>query len=358
MDIQSLTDQIAQRRTDLGQRIAQLPQQQSQYAEQLYGGDRQLGSLRDNENAKIQELYQHDKMLADQYANQSSPLYMADPYAREKARAIQTQGTVAELGDIQKNVAKRKDVIGGALDNALKMLQAGIEAEKLQMDSLNQERQFQFELGKAKGTIGGSGNGNLNDLFNAITGFQNQQQEYAPAASGKVKDRAALSLIQKSHPGETVHFTKNKDGSYAWSVFKPNQKIASPEYADKLQAGDNTIRQLVAAAVANNPKQSSDIQALYKLLSPQSSNTFGYSQGEVGAGVAGQPRTPETLSAYQQYVQSKGGGISSLLQGGGTDLGTPDTGSTGGTMRVRVIQTGQTGTIPASEFDSSVYEAL
>lgn len=271
MDIDQLSSLIAQKRTELGQRIANVPNMEGQYRQELFGNDRQLASLYENENTKIQELYEHDKRLAT-YADPNSPTYMKDPYAREVARAKQHQGTVGELSDIQTQRSKRKDVLGDALDRAMKMLEYGLKAQELELSGLESDRSF----AQRQKESGPNGSGDLTDLFNAIMGLQTKAKAVAPAFESTTvtkartpAERMALEKrIRDQHKGKEIKFTFNKDGTITYAVLQPNQQIASAEEAPALQNIDETIRKLVAATGAANPKLQGEANTLYETLFP------------------------------------------------------------------------------------------
>lgn len=138
--------QMSQKRQEIGQRYAEIPDIESKTRESLFGNDQVLKGLQGNETSKIQELYGHDKVLADRYANPQSEGYLEDPYAREKARAMRFQGTAGELSDIQNQIQTRRDVIGDALERAMKLINYGLEAKKLEMEGLKDEFDKKMQL--------------------------------------------------------------------------------------------------------------------------------------------------------------------------------------------------------------------
>lgn len=146
MDYNALLQQMGQKRQEIGQRYAELPNIEQKTRESLFGNDQVLKGLQGNETSKIQELYGHDKVLADRYANPESEGYLADPYAREKARAMRFQGTAGELSDVQNQIQTRRDVIGDALERAMKLINYGLEAKKLEMEGLKDEFDKKMQL--------------------------------------------------------------------------------------------------------------------------------------------------------------------------------------------------------------------
>lgn len=138
-DINAIQSALSTKRQEIGQRYADIPNIEAKVRSDLFGGDKTLESLRSNETAKIRELYDHDKRLADTYANPESASYMADPYAREKAIAMQSGATAGEISTIQGQIGKRKDILGDALEKAMKLLSYGLEASKFEYSGLQDE---------------------------------------------------------------------------------------------------------------------------------------------------------------------------------------------------------------------------
>ncbi|MEK9207255.1 MAG: hypothetical protein AAB922_02155 [Patescibacteria group bacterium] len=145
-DIAAIQKAISEKRQDIGQRYADMPALESKTRADLFGNDATTNSLRANETAKIKELYDHDKRLADNYANKESPSYMADPYAREKAVAMQSQATAGELSTIQGQIGQRRDILGDALEKAMKLLSYGLEASKFEYSGLQDELDTAMKL--------------------------------------------------------------------------------------------------------------------------------------------------------------------------------------------------------------------
>lgn len=145
---------LSQNRQEIGTRVAELPRTEENIRANLFGGDKTLASLRQNQETKIMELFEHDKRIAERYANPQSEAYLQDPYMREVARANQFQGTVGELSQLQSQTEARRDVLGDTLDKALKLAQYGVQAKQIENQLLQQE--FENELNKQK-LSGGSG---------------------------------------------------------------------------------------------------------------------------------------------------------------------------------------------------------
>ena len=167
MDIDSIQRLITQRRDDIGQRYASLPQTEANIRASLFGGDKTLGSLRENAAAKIKELYTHDKQMASTFQS-TAPDFIEDPGARASYGRQVLANTGGELADIQKGVANRQDVLGEALKNAMNIAKTALEAKRLELESLQEERRFALDREKAKSSGSGSGSGGLQDLFAAI----------------------------------------------------------------------------------------------------------------------------------------------------------------------------------------------
>lgn len=139
--MQQIQNALAQKRTEIGQRYASLPQTEANLRASLYGGDQTLGSLRENEAAKIKELYNHDQQVASTY-QPTSPGFIEDPASKAKYGSMILGNTGGELADIQKGIANRRDVLGDALEKGMKMAMYGLEALKQEYGGLESERDF------------------------------------------------------------------------------------------------------------------------------------------------------------------------------------------------------------------------
>ena len=129
---------MGEKRQQIGQRYADLPKIEDNIRSSLFGGDQTLSSLRGNESAKVKELYEFDKGLA--VAQQSGPAgFIDDPASAAKYGSVQLQNRAGELSDIQRGIANRRDVLGDALEKALKMMNYGLEAAKLEYAGMQDE---------------------------------------------------------------------------------------------------------------------------------------------------------------------------------------------------------------------------
>lgn len=143
------TDEIQKamrkKRTEIGSRIADYPKTAADLRSSLFGEDKTLGSLRENEAAKIKELYEHDKAVASNYVPQT-PGFIEDPGAKARfgSDVLARQG--GELADIQKGIANRRDVLGDALTKGMEIFTAGLDALKFEYGGMKDERDFQLQL--------------------------------------------------------------------------------------------------------------------------------------------------------------------------------------------------------------------
>lgn len=277
--IEEYQNLLGQKRKDIGQRIAAIPQTEQQLRGTMFS-DSTLQGLRGQEQAKIKELWEHDKRLAEQYANPESEVYLEDPYAREQARATQFQGTVGELGDIQQDIGTRRDVIGDALENAMKLLQYGVEAQKFEYSALTDELNsaIKLEEQRQKKAASGADSGYLTDLFNMLTGLKQKKQEFTaepprqyqtPSDRGSKQYSHMLKRIHETFPGKQVELQQNPDKTWNYWVRQEGDKYATPEEAPAYENFDETVRQLLAGSIAGAPKQSGDISAIFKALFPE-----------------------------------------------------------------------------------------
>lgn len=259
MDYNEISKLISEKSTALGQRYAELPKLESGLRDSMFGNDAVMGNLNTQEKTKIDELFSHDQNVANQYQQNpglsSSPSgRVLDPYARELALSNRYKGTANDLTEIRQKRDTRRDVIGDSLANALKLATQSLEMKKLELDQLQKDRDFAWDVYKEKNK-GSGGQGNVSALFDAIMGLKQRQKESAPSASGTAKDSRELSTIRKKY-GQ-VNYTKNKDGSYSWAV--PGKLVTAEE-------GDpDTINKLAAASIAKGGS-TSDVAALLQLL--------------------------------------------------------------------------------------------
>jgi hypothetical protein len=149
--------QIAQARQDVGQRIAGIPKFETDLRTEVYGQEQAIPSLRNQISDKIRGLYDADKRAADVYANTQSPMYIRDPYQREKYLSTQHQAELGSIQGLQNLLAGRQDVLGNAIDKGLQIYQAGLEASKWQHGALLDELGAAISASKASGGGGGGG---------------------------------------------------------------------------------------------------------------------------------------------------------------------------------------------------------
>jgi|WetSurSiteA1Bulk_404760.scaffolds.fasta_scaffold18764_2 hypothetical protein len=142
--------QIAQNRTDVGQRIANLPQFETNLREQVFGADQSIPSLRTQISSKVNALYDVDKRMADVYSNPNNPMYIRDPYQRDKYASTQHQAELGTIGDLQNMLGSRQDILGNAIDKGMKIYQAGIDAAKFEQESLLSELDAAIKVAAAK----------------------------------------------------------------------------------------------------------------------------------------------------------------------------------------------------------------
>jgi hypothetical protein len=150
--------QIAERRQEVGQRIAGLPQFETDLREEVYGKEQAVPSLRENISSQMRQLYDVDKRAADQYSNPNAPLYIRDPYKREQMMGQQHTRGMETIQGLQNMLAGRQDVIGNALDKGLQIYQAGVDAANFERQGLLDELNAAIAVQKARSTgTGGSG---------------------------------------------------------------------------------------------------------------------------------------------------------------------------------------------------------
>lgn len=189
MDIDSLIQQLGSINQATSSQTAALPQTESNARQALFGGnDATTNSLQGNEDAKISELYQHDKMLSQVYAPQAptgnapagsnvpgqtvgggptypttqgpsttqtvagatglqglDPNLIQNPYSNIMFGGSQSEDALKELVDITNNIKNRHDALGNALDQAVESAKTGILANKQKADAVQQQIQDLLE---------------------------------------------------------------------------------------------------------------------------------------------------------------------------------------------------------------------
>lgn len=265
MDLAKLQEQMGVKRQELGQRYADLPEIESKIRADLFGQDNTLSSLQGNEKSKILELYEHDKALADTYSNPQHASYMEDPYAREKARATRFQGTAGELVDIQNQTQKRRDVLGTTLEKALKMLQYGLEAQRLEYSGMQDEFNNGLQLAEFNFKKSEAGKGTQADQ---------QKVAYTQMVSD-LKKRITL-------PEALVRY-----GQY----FAPDEI-----YAAYNQVNNDPNRK----ANYGPAKETPEVLQRYGIAPPE--GNFGSDQWEIAAGVSGKSKNSTNMKKAQDYL--------------------------------------------------------
>lgn len=316
MDYNEISRQIAEKNQALGQRYAELPKMESELRESMFGNDSVMNTLNSQEQSKINELFSHDQNVAQQYQQNpqlsTSPSgRVLDPYARELALSNRYKGTAQDLTSIRQGQQTRRDVIGDSLANALKIATQSLEMKKLELDQLQKDRDFAWEVYKEKHKSTGGGQAAVGDLFNTIMGLQQKTKEAAPAQSGKTvtkaktaQEKSALvSRIRAQYPGKTINLTYNKDGTISYSVLKPKQTVLTPEEADP-----ETINKLAAASIAAGGS-TSDVASILQLLGTDVSTkapTRGDKQDQAIVQLTDDlQRVPQGTTANKLYLQLK-----------------------------------------------------
>jgi len=179
--------QIAQSRQDVGQRIAGLPEYETSLREKVYGTEQALPSLRGQVGDKIKALYDADKRNADVYSSQSSPMYIRDPYQRDKLISSQHQAELGEIQDIQGMISQRQDVLGSGIQKGLQIYQSGIDAAKWKHSSLLEELNQAMKIDASRRSAGG-GAGSTGLKFTQLAAIlQSQAPTGAPTSPDEIR---------------------------------------------------------------------------------------------------------------------------------------------------------------------------
>ena len=145
--------QIAQRRQEVGQRIAGMPQFQTSLSEAVYGKEKGLPSMREQMSGKIAALYDTDKRLAESYSRPGTDMYIEDPYQRRKVISAQHKQELQEIQSLQNMIANRQDVLGSAIDKGLEIYKAGVDAQKFEYEGLMDELGMKLKIDAARRAV-------------------------------------------------------------------------------------------------------------------------------------------------------------------------------------------------------------
>ncbi len=221
MDYNSLMTLMGQKRQEIGQRYADLPNTEAKVRESIFGNDPVQNNLNSQEKTKIDELFSHDQAVSNQYKSAPEPGQILDPYIRELQLTNRYRGTAGDLTDIRQKKEQRKDVLGDALEKALKMLNYGLEAGKLELSGLQDEfdnkmKLDDFALRKAEKANGGAdkrGQGATDEALAAL-------QEAITAELSKNPNADKKSLVWKWVNANEPYFqSQGINATALWDVY-------------------------------------------------------------------------------------------------------------------------------------------
>ena len=290
----SYMSQIAQARQDVGQRIAGMPQFQTNLSEAVYGKEQALPSLRTQASDKVKALYDLDKRAADRYANPTSNMFIKDPYAREKLMSTQHQNELGGIQDLNNLIAQRQDVLGNAMQKGLDIYKAGIDAQKFEYQSIMDELDAKIKIDAAKRAGASSGT---------------KKGPYYTDLLELVKANAPTDIPKD--PSQTI--TKN---GFHYQFDPTSQSWASTEFGGLSQL-DSAIQVLKL-----NPDLNSELgQSVYKTtaLPPEVPNANARDMSR-----------DQFISAVKQEIQNESVGMNAdttyrkLIENHGTELSAQD----------------------------------
>lgn len=312
---------FVQKQQSQGQRYADAPKAPD------FVSDPMLGGMRSSYSDKLKQLFEYDTQMAQTYFQPQeapgphAPGYqppeqmVLDPMIGAKARSIQQQGTVGELGDIWKDITTRKDEMETAYEKGLRLYQLGLEAQKEELGALkdlfnmataieeldlSKRRLSQSESNKA------TDSSNLAAFKKLITegdGKDTVPDQIHKAGKTKAKGQKALSdmnavlqKIRQSSPDAELTYTKNKDGSYNYRVF-------TKTYNTRL------LNDWLASFVATNPDLRSEAESIFSYVYPEEktqSLTEGDKKRAVIQGVYQLKQEGKTAEELEDYIRKNG----------------------------------------------------
>jgi len=147
---QNLQQQMATKRQEYGQRVADLPKFQSSLKEAVYGKEKIAPALRSQKDASIMQLWDVDKRMAERYANPESEMFIRDPYKREEIAAGQHQATLGQVSGATRLLENREQHLEGILERGVKIFELGLGAKEKEMGFLDTEFRSQLALEEHK----------------------------------------------------------------------------------------------------------------------------------------------------------------------------------------------------------------
>lgn len=292
----------------------------------MFGNDSAMNNLNSQEKSKIDELFSHDQNVATQYQQNpqlsTSPSgRVLDPYARELALSNRYKGTAGDLTSIRQGQQTRRDVIGDSLANALKLAQAALDHKKYELEQLQKDREFAWEVYKEKHkSTGGGGQATTQALFDSIMGLQGKVKAATPAQESYTTNRTIgkglskqqlVSDLQKKFGTKNLSLTYNKNGTITATPLKPKQGYMETSEANALDASggfEGMVNKLSGAAIAGGAS-TSDVASILQLLGTGTSTkapTRGQQQDsaiqELTTDLAS---VPQGMKANDLYVKLK-----------------------------------------------------
>jgi len=102
--------------------------------------------LAQERGALIQQLFEADKKMAQRYGTTGAPTYIANPLERERAMTENTAPLYGALANVNTLIGARSQVLGDAMERGMQIYQAGLEAKKLELESLYKQMDILTQL--------------------------------------------------------------------------------------------------------------------------------------------------------------------------------------------------------------------
>lgn len=287
MAFEEYTSQISAARQNLSQRYADQPKYADTLRSEIYNREQGLPSLRENRDAQIKALYDADRRMSERYANQSSQLFIKNPYQREQILSSQHAQELGEIQGTQREIAKREDVLGDILQKGLDLYGYGLKASEFEFNALQQQLDNAMKIAEYEDKKRAAGAKKSGPTILQIQQAYRQQYDNAksPAYSPKGGTGTRTTV-------DGVGFTFDQSAGWIKDPYKaPENPIFSVPTA-------------VAQAYEAYPAESANIveQMMGYQIKPVEGETWGYSQAEVAADVSGKPVTPQTTKQYQEWL--------------------------------------------------------
>jgi len=114
----------------------QAPTVQQSLASAVESEEGMIGPLAEERGNIVKALFEHDKNLASRYAEPTSPMYIEDPLARERAVAAPESTLWGALSRLNALIGTRKALLGDVISRGMDIYTAGLKAQEAELENV------------------------------------------------------------------------------------------------------------------------------------------------------------------------------------------------------------------------------